>query len=258
MRVPQPGEKKEDLKVLGLIPARGGSKGIPRKNIFPLAGKPLIAYTIEAARKSSLIDRLVLSSDSEEIIRVAKSFGAEAPFVRPEHLAGDDIPALPVIQHAVRHMSQNEKFKPDIIVLLQPTSPLRRTEDIDTSLDRLIRSDADSVVSVVKAHHNYTPYSEMVLHDGCLKSFASWDERKNLRQLKPEFYARNGAVYAFRQGCLMENDSIYGEKILPYVMAREDSIDIDEPIDVEFCEFMLKRREKPDPPMPEGAKGTVQ
>jgi len=230
------------MKLLGIIPARGGSKGIPGKNIHPLGGKPLIAWTIEAARKSSLLTRLILSSDSEEIIDVAKGYGVEVPFVRPKSLARDDTPALPVVQHAVRHMSEHEDFTPDIIVLLQPTSPLRRTAHIDESLQLLMGSDADSIVSVVKAHHNYTPGSEMVLRDGYLKAYEAWEERKNIRQLKQVFYARNCAIYACRHACLVEKGSMYGEKVLPYVMARKESIDIDEPFDLELCEFVLAGR----------------
>jgi N-acylneuraminate cytidylyltransferase len=232
----------KDMKVLGIIPARGGSKGIPGKNIRPLGGKPLLAWTAEAARRSTLLTRLILSSDSEEIIDVAKGCGVEVPFVRPESLARDDTPALPVVQHAVRHMSEQEDFVPDIIVLLQPTSPLRRTIHIDESLQRLMSSDADSIVSVVKAHHNYTPDSEMILRDGCLKAYASWEEKNNIRQLKPAYYARNCAIYAFTHGCLVGKNSIYGEKILPYEMAREESVDVDDLFDLELCEFLLARR----------------
>lgn len=230
------------MKVLGIILARGGSKGIPGKNIHLLGGKPLVAWTIEAARKSALLTRLILSSDSEEIIDVAKGYGVDVPFVRPRSLAGDDTPALPVVQHAVEHISTQDGCAPDIVVLLQPTSPLRRTVHIDESLQRLIDSEADSIVSVVKVHHNYSPISEMVLREGYLLPYVNWEEKNNLRQFKPAFYARNGAIYAFRHRCLVEGNSIYGEKILPYEMAREESIDVDDLFDLEFCEFLLARR----------------
>ncbi len=232
--------KKE---ILAIIPARGGSKGIPLKNILPLAGVPLIQYTIEAAKNSRLITRSVLSSDSSRIIDVARKAGLEAPFVRPAELAADDTPALPVIRHAVQTLLDEEGYRPEIVVLLQPTSPLRRAEHIDQALERLLDSDADSIVSVVKAPHNFNPYSILSFDGERLFPFLPMDEAKNLRQMKPDFYGRNGAaVYAFTFKCLMEKNSLYGKKNLGYVMDREDSIDIDSPLDLFIAEAIIMRR----------------
>ena len=229
------------LKILGIIPARGGSKGIPQKNIYPLCGKPLIAYTIDAARGSRYLTRTILTSDSEEIIGVARKYGVEAPFVRPKDLALDDTPALPVIQHAVRCLEEKENYRPDYIVLLQPTSPLRTSKHIDEALEKLIDSGADSIVSVVKVPHNCNPYSVMRLENNYLKSFVAYDETNNIRQQKPVFFARNGAaVYAFTYECLIKKNSIYGEKILAYEMTRKESIDIDDFLDLKICEMIMQ------------------
>ena len=231
------------MNVLAIIPARGGSKGIPKKNIYPLCGKPLIAWTIEAVNGSRYISRTILSSDSAEIIEVAGRYGIEAPFVRPKELAEDDTPALPVIRHAVDWLKENEDYTPDYIVLLQPTSPLRTSRHIDEALEKLIHSDADSIVSVVKTPHQYNPYSIMEMKDGFLKPFLKYDERKNIRQLKPVFYARNGAaIYAFTYECLMKKNSIFGDKILAYEMSREESIDVDDMLDMRICELLINNR----------------
>ena len=185
-------------EILAIIPARGGSKGIPKKNMVLLAGKPLIQYTIDAAKGSKLITRIILTSDDNEIIEYCKKQGIEVPFKRPSDLAKDDTPMIDVIIHAIRYLEEKENYKPDIIILLQPTSPLRTSKHIDEALEKLINSDADSIVSVVEVPHQFNPYSVMKLEDGYLKHFLPYDERKNIRQLKPKFYARNGAAfYAF-------------------------------------------------------------
>lgn len=238
------------MDILGIIPARGGSKGIPRKNLHPLAGKPLIAHTVEAALGSRCLTRVILSSDCPEIMRVVAALGVEVPFARPESLAGDNVPMLPVIRHAVDSLEAADGYRPDYIVLLQPTSPLRRAEHIDEALQRLVGSDADSIVSVVKVPHQYAPVSVMVLEGDRLRPYLPVDETRNLRQLKPSFYARNGAaIYAFTRQCLLEQHSIYGKTILAYEMRREDSVDIDEMLDLRFCEMLLRERTSP-PPLP--------
>ena len=231
------------MNVLSIIPARGGSKGIPKKNIYPLCGKPLIAWTIEAVLSSRYISRTILSSDSNKIIEIAGRYGVDAPFVRPKELAKDNTPALPVIRHAVDWLKENEDYIPDYIVLLQPTSPLRTATHIDEALKKLIDSNADSIVSVVKVPHQYNPYSVMKMKDGFLKPFLEYDECKNIRQLKPTFYARNGAaIYAFTYECLMRKNSIYGDKILGYKMSREKSVDVDDMFDLKICEMIIKNR----------------
>ena len=229
------------MKILGIVPARGGSKGIPEKNISLLNNKPLIAYTIKAAKESKLISRCILTSDSDKIISIAKKFNLEVPFKRPSEISTDATPALPVIQHAVAWLRDHDNYIPDYIVLLQPTSPLRTARHIDKALKKLVQSNADSIVSVVKVPHNFNPYSIMKLDNGLLSTFSDYDENRNIRQLKPVFYGRNGAaIYAFTYDCLMHKNSLYGDSILPYEMDRRDSIDIDDPFDLEICECILR------------------
>ena len=230
------------MEILAIIPARGGSKGIPNKNIVELNGRPLIEYTIRAAHASRLITRTILSTDSQAVRAVGRRCGVEIPFVRPAELATDKTPALPVIRHAIEWLGEHEQYAPDYIVLLQPTSPLRTAEHIDAALTRLIESNADSIVSVVKVPHNFNPYSVMKLDQGHLTPFLAYDEKNNLRQLKPVFYGRNGAaIYAFTTACLLSKNSIYGDTILAYEMDKAASVDIDDEMDLQFCEFLMQR-----------------
>jgi CMP-N,N'-diacetyllegionaminic acid synthase len=234
------------VKVLGIIPARGGSKGIPRKNIKMLSGKPLLAWTVEAALESNL-DRVILSSEDPEIIDSAKRAGIEVPFVRPTELARDDAPAIDVVIHAMEELKTSEGYNPDAVMLLQPTSPLRTTKHINEALDIFGQhARGTSLVSVIKAPHNMTPESLMRLdEDGFLNHVEAWDERRNLRQSKPTYYARNGAaIYLVRTSCLLKERSLYGSRILPYEMSKEESIDIDDLFDFELCEYLLSKRNK--------------
>lgn len=233
-------------KILAIIPARGGSKGIPRKNIVTCAGQPLLCWTVNAALNSHLITDTILSSDDEEIISVAKECGVRVPYVRPKELSKDDTPALPVIWHAVEWVMENDNYQPDIIVLLQPTSPLRLSHHIDEALHTLLESpEADSIVSVTEVPHQYSPTSVMLSDGPYVVPLQSRDESLNLRQLKPIFYARNGAaIYAFRVDCLLEKNSIYGDRVLRYYMAPEESVDIDTLFDLKVAEMQLQTRRK--------------
>jgi len=209
-----------------------------------LAGKPLLAWTAEAAIASRL-DRVILSSEDLEIIKVARDYAVEVPFARPKELAEDNTPAIDVVLHALDTISRIEGYRPDAVMLLQPTSPLRSARHINEALALFEQHpEATSLVSVVQVPHNMTPESIMILgDDGYLGSFSPWDERKNLRHLKPVYFARNGAaIYLTRTECILEKQSLYGNKILAYPMAREESIDIDELLDFEICEFLLTKR----------------
>ncbi|QJB56582.1 acylneuraminate cytidylyltransferase family protein [Pseudodesulfovibrio sp. zrk46] len=230
------------MKILGLIVARGGSKGIPGKNIALVGGKPMIAHSAEAAKGCKHIDRVIVSSDAQDIIDAATAAGAEAPFVRPAELAEDNTPALPVIEHAVKWMQEQEGYNPDAIVLLQATSPLRTSRHLDEALELFMASDADSLVSVVEVEHNVSPASAMVREGDEVKPFMPRDELREMRQNKPVFFARNGAVYAFRTKCLQEKHSIYGDKTICYEMSRQDSVDVDEPFDLELCNWLISKR----------------
>jgi len=236
-------KKPAQRKILAVIPARGGSKAVPRKNLRLLAAKPLVEYTFQAAKTSKLLDRIILSTDDEEIAHIGRENGIEVPFLRPSELAEDDTPTLPVIQHAINFLEEKENYKPDYIVILQPTSPLRTAEHIDEALKILIQTGADSVVSVVELPHQYNPYSIVRLEEDKLIPFSKASENYNQRQCKPLFYARNGAaIYAFKYETLICKNSIYGDDCRPYLMSKADSVDIDDMVDFDFAEFILNKR----------------
>jgi CMP-N-acetylneuraminic acid synthetase len=235
------------MDIVALIPARGGSKSIPHKNITPLAGRPLLAYTAEAAQESRYLTRILLSTDDEAIAQVGRECGIEVPFKRPPELARDYTTSLAVAQHTIRWLEEHDNWKPDILVLLQPTSPLRRSHHIDEALDRMLEAGADTVVSVVEVPHRYSPYSVMELRDGNLENF--WREPlpfdRYRRQNMPTFYARNGpAILATRVPVLFEHQSFYGPRVVPYVMPDHESVDIDGPDDLRLAEWLLGQREQ--------------
>lgn len=232
---------KKAVVAVGIIPARSGSKGIPNKNIRLLAGKPLIYYTIKAGLEASLLSRLVVSTDSMEIAEISEAFGAEVPFLRPPELARDDTLGLPVVRHAVKFLEENQGYRPDIIVTLQPTSPLRRAEHIDAAVTMLIETKADSVVSLCEAEHS--PYWMRALtKDGRLKPILSTKEDYMRRQDLPRVYRFNGAVYASKYSVVMEEKKRSKADIRALIMDREDSIDIDEELDFQIAEMILVTR----------------
>lgn len=238
------------MNVLAVIPARGGSKGIPRKNVRLLGGRPLIEWTFLAARGAASLTRVVVSTDDPEIADVARAAGVEVPFLRPPELAADDTPMVPVLQHLLRTLERDEGYVPDALVLLQPTSPLRRAEHVDAAV-ALLAGDpaADAVVSVVTVPHHYHPWSVMRLDDGgALVPVVEGEGTRVLRrQDKPVVYARNGAaVYAVRRDVLLEQGTMFGRRCLPLLMTHEESIDIDGPFDLELAELLLARRAASD------------
>jgi CMP-N,N'-diacetyllegionaminic acid synthase len=220
------------VDVVALIPARGGSKGIPRKNLAPVAGRPLLAWTIDAALRSRVVTRTVVSTEDDEIAAAARELGAEV-LARPHELAADDTPMQPVIAYAVEELGA-----PEVLVLLQATSPLRRAEHVDEAVDLLLASGADSVVSVVEVPHRYRPGSLMALDGDRLVRLA--DDHAATRQEKPLVYARNGpAVLVLRPGRI--GTDLYGGDCRPYVMGTRESLDVDEPFDLELAELLLAR-----------------
>lgn len=230
-------------KILAVIPARGGSKSIPKKNVRPLYGKPLIEYSFDAAKASRLLGRIIVSTDDEQIVRIARRNKIEVPFMRPASLAEDNSPTLPAIEHAVVFLQENEDYRPDYVVILQPTSPLRTSTHIDEAIQILIETSADSVVSVTEVPHQYNPYSIMKIEQGRLLPFIKGADAYTRRQLKPVFYARNGAaIYALRYETLIIKKSLYGDDCRPYLMSKADSVDIDDIIDFKFAEFILSGR----------------
>ena len=230
------------MNILGIIPARGGSKSVPHKNIALLNGKPMIAYTIEAAKKSQLLTEFLVSSENPEIITVAKQYGAPVPFVRPAQLATDEAPTLPVVQHAVREMEALNDLTYDIIVLLQPTTPLRRPEDIDAAIDKLIATGADSVISVceVGAYH---PARMRQIIDDCLIELPIREPKEMLRrQDLPPIYIRNGAIYAVQRQVVMLQNSLIGKVSRPYIMPDEISVNVDSKLDFLMAEILLRQQ----------------
>lgn len=222
--------------VLAVVPARGGSKGVPGKNVRPLAGKPLIAWTIDEARKSRLIDRLVASSDDEGILAVARDHGCETPFVRPSELAGDDTPGVLPVLHAVEALPGF-----DIVVLLQPTSPLRSVTDIDDCL-RLLAEKGGSVTTVTE--NSKSPYWMYRLGDGDrLQPILKDDEGPVRRQDAAPTYALNGAVYAVDVDWLLaERVMVKAGRTLGVRMPHERSVDIDTELDFAWAEFLIGRK----------------
>ena len=231
------------LCVVGVITARGGSKSIPKKNIAPLAVKPLIAWTIETALRSPSLSRVIVSTDDEEIARVAQEWGAEVPFLRPAELARDDSPHIPVVVHAIEWLESQENMRPDYVLLLQPTSPLRSTEDIDNAISLALEKSADSVVSVCQAFSH--PYlTKRITADGRLEDFGYRPEGYLARQALPPAYIVNGAIYLVRRDVLIEQQTFYTEQTYAYVMPPERSLDIDTPWDLYLADLILKDKMK--------------
>jgi len=230
--------KKQPYNILGVITARGGSKGIPSKNIKELGGKPLVAYSIETGGKSEFITDLIVSTDDPEIARVARAWGGLVPFMRPPELAGDCVPHLPVMQHAIAEMEKIKNTTYDYCVILQPTSPLRFVEDIDETLRKLISSSAESAVTVVRVGSDH-PIKIKKLDGNRILPYVLPEEEGTRRQDFPAAYRRSGAVYAMRRDTIMEKNRLYGDYIVGHETPKERSIDIDEPVDLVVAEYML-------------------
>jgi CMP-N,N'-diacetyllegionaminic acid synthase len=229
----------EGLRLLGLIPARGGSKGLPGKNVRPLCGKPLIAWTAQAAAASAYLDAVVVSTDDDAIAAAAASAGAEVPFMRPEHLAGDDAAMIDVVLHAIDSLAETGRVF-DAVVLLQPTSPLRATADIDAAIERLGDDRVRAVVSVCPAEHSPLLAGELP-PDGSLSKFLRPTDRTANRQSLPVFHRLNGAVYVARADWLRHERAFLGEGSFAYVMPAERSVDIDSELDFAIAECLLSR-----------------
>jgi CMP-N,N'-diacetyllegionaminic acid synthase len=233
--------------VLGIITARGGSKGIPGKNIKPLLGKPLIAYTIEAALQSKALDRLILSTDDEGIAEVAKKYGCDVPFMRPKELAEDNTPHLPVMQHAVNWLKDHEGHAPDYVMILQPTSPLRQAFHIQEAVELIRSSGADSVLSVAEVPEHFNSRKTMIADkDGMLKLIHPFDapiyQRIARRQDLQKEYWSVGSIYLFKTTLLnVDKPNFYGEKTAPYSIEEKYVVDIDMPEDWVSAEARLKK-----------------
>lgn len=217
----------QNMKVLGIIPARGGSKGVPRKNLAPLRGKPLLAYTAEVALAAKTLSRLILSTDDEEIAAVGRELGLDAPFLRPAELAEDWTPTLPVIQHALA-FAEAQDGRYDAVCLLQPTSPLRRATDIDACVAMLLDVQIDTVLSVLPVPHTYNPHwIYFPQQDGTLRLSTGEAEPIARRQELPTAMHRDGAIYVVRRDVICERQSLYGSRVAGYQVPRGRELNID-------------------------------
>ena len=227
--------------VLAIVPARGGSKGVPGKNVRLLGGRTLLEYTAAAARDAAVIDRIVVSTDSEEVAAAGRAAGLEVPFLRPAALAQDDTPMLPVIRHAIDEVTR-AGWTPELVVLLQPTSPLRRPDHVARAVDLLRSSGADSVVTVVEVPKHLSPDYVMRIDGGVLRPFLPEGERVTRRQDVRPAYSRDGTVYAFRRDTLDRCGSIYGDDCRPLIIDARESLSIDTPEDWAAAEKILEAR----------------
>ena len=237
------------MDILGIIPARGGSKGIPGKNIKMIAGKPLIEWTIEAAKKSKLLTRVIVSTDDEKIAEVAKQYGAEVPFLRPKDIAQDLSTDVEFLIHALDWLKANQGYEPEIIVRLPPTSPLRTAAHIDEGIKKLMDTpEADAVRPIIETpKHPYKFWK--ISQDGQWlepflgKEITSFDEPQNLpRQLFPKVYMHTGAMDVVRTKTVREQLSTSGKKLSYFFMTPEASVNIDHQIDFDFAEFLLNKQ----------------
>jgi len=242
------------MKIVVIIPARGGSKSIHKKNIYPILNKPLIAYSIEAALKSHLIDRVVVTTDDAVIAQTAKKYGAEVPFMRPKEIAEDDTPDLPVFQHALNWLKENDNYEPNLVVHLWPTSPFRKDGDIDEAINILIKdSEADSVRSVTDP--TQVPFKMWRRDKGkYLKNIMRFEYpeiyEKDLppyespRQILPETLTQTGYIAVTSPNVILKKNSMMGSRILPFYHNPETYTELDSMKDLNHTEYVLKQNYK--------------
>ena len=226
--------------VLAVVPARGGSKGVPRKNLAPVAGKPLIAWTLECAAAARRLDRVVVSTDCEEIAAVARAWGGEVPFLRPAELARDETPGIEPILHALDRVEAEAGEGPEWVVCLQPTSPLRLPSDIDGAVELARRLRADSVVGVTPAPV-HPAWMRRLAEDGRLAELVPGHPLPPSRQQLPPAHALNGAIYVARADFLRKHGSFHGGRCYGWPMPPERSVDVDTPFDLEMAAWLLAR-----------------
>ncbi|MBI3837565.1 MAG: acylneuraminate cytidylyltransferase family protein [Planctomycetia bacterium] len=226
---------------LGIIPARGGSKRLPRKNMRLLGGKPLVAWAIEAARGARRLARLVVSSDDPEVLDVARSYDPRLALERPAEISGDESPAIDYVRHALAESEGMGQGPFDAIVILQPSSPFTLSTDIDATVDLLDSSGADSAVSVMHLDHAVHPFKMKVLVGNRLLPYLEDERGRMAAHELPDIYVRNCSVYATRRNSV-ERGQMIGDDCRGYVMPRERSLDINEELDLLFAEFLLSRK----------------
>jgi N-acylneuraminate cytidylyltransferase/CMP-N,N'-diacetyllegionaminic acid synthase len=226
------------INVVAIIPARGGSKGLPDKNIKFLAGKPMIAWTIEAALSCKVIERVFVSTEDRDIASIAQKYGAEAPFLRPKKLASDTSSSVDVAIHTLQWLEESEHFKPDFLLLLQPTSPLRTAKDIHETIELQARHNADAIISVCQTPH--PPHWIMrFASDGSLVPYFGTPEVSRRQDAKPA-YQLNGANYLVRTEILVNQKTFFPKNTFGYIMPFNRSIDIDTAWDFQLADLILK------------------
>jgi CMP-N-acetylneuraminic acid synthetase len=224
--------------VIAVIPARGGSKGLPGKNIKFLAGKPMIAWTIEAALSCKVIERILVSTEDPDIASIALQYGAEAPFLRPQKLASDTSSSVDVAIHALQWLERSEHFKPEFFLLLQPTSPLRTAQDIQETIELQARHDADAIISVCQTTH--PPHWVMSFaDDGSIVPYFGAPEASRRQDAKPA-YCPNGAIYLVRSEVLMKQRTFFPKRTFGYIMPFDRSVDIDTAWDFHLADLILE------------------
>ncbi|KAA8953383.1 cytidylyltransferase domain-containing protein [Acinetobacter baumannii] len=227
-------------RVTALIPARGGSKRLPRKNVKLLGDKPLIVWSIEVAKTSKYIDRVIVSTDDEEIKQVSEQYGAEVPFLRPEHLSNDQASSFDVIKHAISFLKLNQPN--ELIVLLQPTSPLRLVSELDTALEFFIAKKAQGVVSISETEHS-PMWSNTLPENGCMSDFIRPEVQGKRSQDLPKFFRLNGSIYIYETLCLLEQSKIFfNENVYGFETSLKTAIDIDTDLDFLIAETIMKNR----------------
>ncbi len=234
-----PKNPADSRRCLGLVTARSGSKGLPGKNVRLTAGKPLIAWTLEAARAAKSIDRTIVSTDDETIAETARQWGGDVPFLRPTELAQDASPHIDVVLHALNWLDEHQDYRPDYLVLLQPTSPLRSAGDIDGAVALARTRNAGAVVSVCETHDHPYLVRRMTDH-GTLEEFLPCPISYARRQDLPPAYALNGAIYVVRRDVLLASRTLCPPETYAYLMRPERSLQIDSVLDLQLVEYLLK------------------
>lgn len=228
--------------MIAIIPARGGSKGLPGKNIRELNGKPLIAYTVEAAVKAQQIERVIVSTDDGEIAEVARAYGAEIPFLRPGNLATDTSQAVDVYLHAVEYLMRESNEKIEKFMVLLPTAPMRTEVHIDKALELFQKEGAETLISMKEAETPITWYYEKLNSDRVRNAGFGDCNAVDNRQVNKTFYVPNGAIYILDYELLKEKRTYYSDNTLAYIMSAQDSVDIDTLLDFDFAQYLMQRK----------------
>lgn len=233
----------KNKKILAVITARGGSKGVPKKNVKKLAGEPLIAYTIKSARNSMLLDYFLVSTDNLEIAKVSKRYKAPVPFMRPAELATDKAKSIPVVIHALDWLKQNKKQNYDYVMILQPTSPFRTSKDIDECIKKAVDTNADSVMSMMKLSDFSIPKLKKLDGDIILPFAEDEGKMSASKHELPNVYKRNCAIYLIKVSCIYNSD-LFGKTSRAYIMPLERSVDINNMMDFIVADVMMKEVKK--------------